>query len=382
MSKDGRELVKEAVRDAKSLKEAALSAAKNQIIESMAPNLRRLIESSINGALAGEDVDRLRRGVQDNAPGESHTGFEEGSNKGDNTMKPMDDKELDMEALASFFPQLSEMGDEEGASDGDDAGPLGGDEEGELEGESLGMGGIPTLGEGDYAEEEDNQMEAKDNEEEENMDEEIEISEAELRKVYEAALQTEAQVSKNFGEMTKSGELDEVDPAGGIADFKKGESNWAENTPPAKQDFTVKEMINRGLHENKVLREHLGKAVRMIKHLGGKLHEVNLFNSKVLHVNRILNTGGRLTKEQKKVVVESIDKARSIGEVKMVFEAIVGSFKASQNLNENRDPRKPAANAQRARTSGTPNQKVLSESVDRGNNDKYARIKQLAGLVK
>jgi hypothetical protein len=89
-----------------------------------------------------------------------------------------------------------------------------------------------------------------------------------------------------------------------------------------------------------------------------------------------------LTKEQKQDVLESIDKARTVDQVKMVYEAITNSFKASQALAEGKNPRKPAANAQRARTSGQPKQDVLSESADRATSDRFARLRTLAGLTR
>lgn len=388
MAKEGRDLVKEAVQDAKSLKEAAIEAAKNQLIEGMTPAIRSLVEKSLKGALGSknEDTDRIRRGVQDKWPGESHTGFEEAKERGETKMDvadkkapavPGEEQELDLESLIGFFPQLAEMPDENA---------------------------IPTLGEMDLdpaadplkkdepvaeAAEEDDAMKAeakkKDDKEKDKMDEEIEISESELKKVYESALQVEVQVKKGFSDMTPSGELEDVvkDADKGLADVKKGEHTWEKETPPAKQDFTVKEMIQRGLAENKALRAENAKLTKMVEALGSKLHEVNLFNAKVLHVNRIFNSNGRLTKEQKTVVLESLDKAKSIDEVKMVYETICSSFKASQALSEGKNPRKPTANAQRARTSGAPDQKVLSESVDRANGTStFERFKVLAGLVK
>jgi len=378
--KEGRDLVSEAVNDAKALKEAALTAAKNELVESMTPGLKALLEKSIKGVLSkNEDSDRIRRGIQDNWPGESHTGFEEAKDKGDTQMDkeaPSDDKELDLESLASFFPAMSEMPEEMPAQEpaADEA--------------SIPMLGMPGMSENADEDADDVKQEGKkkDDEEKEEMDEEIEISEAELKKVYEAALQTEAQVTKGFGDMTKMGEIDDVikDVDKGLADVKKGEHVWEKEEPPAKQDFTVKEMknlIGRGLSENKSLRENLKKAVGLIRHLGARLHEVNLFNAKVLHVNRLLNTNARLTKEQKKIVLESIDRAKSIDEVKTIFEVVSNSFAVATQLTEDKS-RKPAANAQRARTSGTANPQVLRESVDRQNNDGFGRLQQLAGLIK
>ena len=47
--KEGRDLVKEALADAKSLKEAAVESAKKELVESMAPAVRKLLDESIRG---------------------------------------------------------------------------------------------------------------------------------------------------------------------------------------------------------------------------------------------------------------------------------------------------------------------------------------------
>lgn len=382
--KEGRDLVNEAVSDAKALKEAALQAAKTELLENMAPAIKQLVEKNIKGVLSqNEDTDRIRRGVQDNWPGESHSGFEEAKERGEPKMDMApdkhDEKELDLESLASFFPNVMEMPEEDPLAPKVDEDP------------AAAMPAIPTLGEAEACEDEEEgeeegelevKKEAKKAKEDDKMDEEIEISESELKKVYEAALQTEVQVKKGFSEMTPNGEIEDVvkDVDKGLADVKKGEHAWEKEAPPAKQDFMVKEAIAKGMAENKALRENLRKAVGMIKTLGEKLHEVNLFNAKVVHVNRLLTKNGKLTAEQKKVVLESIDKATTIAEVKTVYEVINNSFAAASQLSESK-ARKPVANAQRPRTTGTPDQKVLSESVDR-NNDTFSRLAQLAGLVK
>lgn len=360
--KNGRDLVSEAVTDAKALKEAALKAAKNELLESMAPALKTLLEGAVKEALSqNEDSDRMRRGVQDNWPGESHTGFEEAKEKGE----PQMDKDMELESLANFFPSVSEKSEEE-------------------EGEKVEESDIPTLGEGEECGDDEEVKEAK---EKEDVDEEIEISEAELRKVFEAALQTEVQVKKGFSDMTKAGELDAVvkDAGKGLNPEKKGEHMWDDEEPAHKQDFTVKEMIQKGLAENKALRaqvrslsEDKAKLVNMARALAKQLAETNLFNAKVLHVNKVL-TGSKLTNEQKRVVIESFDKAKTVSEVKTVYDVIKTSFAANGTLAESR---KPKANAQRARTSGGANQKVLRESVDREAGGMSERLKRLAGITK
>lgn len=382
--KEGRALVKEAVEDAKSLRDAAVEAAKKEVVESLAPSIKALLESKINGVLGrtNEGQNRMRR-ANDGYPGESKTGFEEAKDPAEKGEKMPDDMnapapkkvpdELDLEALAAFFPNMSED-------------------------PAMGMGdGVPTLGEepglelpGDEempVKKEGKKACAEDDKEKESMEEEIEISESELRKVYEAALQTEVEVKKGFSDMTPMGELDDVskDVDKGLADVKtKSATPWNEGEPPAKQDFTVKEMIQRGLAENKSLKAKNAKLSEMVKTLLGKLQETNLFNSKVVHVNKILNKHGRLTTEQKTVVLESIDKAKTIAQVEMVAETILNSFASVGQLSESKS-RKPVVNAQRARSSGSPDEKVLRESVDRSDsttNESFLRMQKLAGLVK
>lgn len=424
---DGRELIKEAVKDAQSLKDAAIEAAKHELVESLTPSIRAFVEKTL--AEKRGVTGRVGQSQRADYLSPKTAKWEESAEKGAEKMADKEkkhDKELDLESLTGFFgPAITEEPDPDADPDADPMaaghGAMGGGiptlgeepdahvdvnvdpdaaekHEGEPEDESLAAthhhgeddaGDFKHKVEGVYEDADpdadpDMKKEAKKAEKEkEKMDEEIEISEAELHKVYEAALQTEVQVKKGFSDMTKAGELEELDPAAGLLDVKKGDKAWNEEEPPHKQDFTVKEMIARGLAENKSLKTKNAKLAEMVQTLAAKLHEVNLFNAKVLHVNRFLNSPVRLTAEQKKVCIESLDKARSIQEVKSIYEALAGSFKASQALQESKNPRKPAGNVQRVAKSGSPDPKVLSESVDKNQTtSQYNRLRQLAGLLK
>lgn len=401
MAKDGKNIVSEAVTDAKALKEAAMSAAKQQLVESLSPAIRELLEKEIKGVLDEKRGLTGRIGMSQRGDyfSPKDQKYEEAAEKGEPEMdmdkKDDGKKELDLESLAGFFPQMSEEPDADPMEN-----MMGGAGMGEA---PLGMG-MPTLGEGgaeddemDVGGEDDLKLkhpgsqekgskhEGKDKEDDA-MDETVEISEAELRKVYDAAMVAEVQVKKGFSDMTPMGELEDVvkDTGKGLNPEKKGDMPWEKGEAEDKKDWMVKEdvqsLIAQGLAENKALRAANTKLVEMVKGLGQKLHEVNLFNSKVLHVNRLLNKS-KLTSEQRKVVLEKIDKAGTIAEVKMVYETIVDTFAAATQLSEGKS-RKPVANAQRARTSGGADQKVLRESADRESNQGFTRLQQLAGLVK
>ena len=297
-SKEGRDLVKEALQDAKSLKEAAVERAKNELVESLAPAVRKLLENNLKEAergvvqMHGKNAGK-RRGQEKDDP----TGVSE-------------EKDLTLEdTLQELFP---EKGIEEKRKMAKSSG-----------GKEM-KSSVNESGLGDELEE------AAGSSSKSSVSEEIEISESELRKVYEAALQTEVNVKKGFSDVTGFVELggktagNEHSAAGvPFGDEKGGEHEFDKVEPPHKKDWIpeskqLQAMIQKGLAENKALRVNLRKAVAMVETLGKKLHEVNLFNAKVLHVNKILNSGARLTTEQKTFVMESIDKARTISEVKMV----------------------------------------------------------------
>ncbi|MHB8407949.1 MAG: hypothetical protein ACYDHY_07685 [Acidiferrobacterales bacterium] len=416
MAKEGRELVKEAVADAQSLKEAALSAAKAQLVEGMAPAIKLLLEKEIKSALNEKRglTGKIDSSQRADYMSDKLAKWEEGKeHKGDTSMAEKATKELDMEALNNFFPQMSE--EPEHAAEGEkdphsvagnrEVPDLGGDDhqnppaEGEF-GEGAEMAhsdGVPCegvackhadhhaeAGEGAVGGEGEKEMpEAKDVKKNKEDDEEVEISEAELKKVYEAALQTEVTVKKGFSDMTRTVDFVDQKPDGsGILPVVKGDKHWNEEEPPhvtKNVPEAVQRAIAAGLAENKQLRAKLTEMAKLCQRLGTQLHEVNLFNSKVLHVNKILNSGLRLTAEQKKVVLESMDKASNTGEVVHIYETIVKSFKSSK-LAEGRVAT-PKANASGVRTTGTPKNEVLRESVDRAAGEgKYSRLLELSGL--
>jgi hypothetical protein len=359
MKKEGRELVKEALQDVQSLKEAAVESAKKQLVEELTPSIRKFLDEKIGG---------LRTLNGKVATGEERA---QSRNPADPDGEARAEESVDLtleDALQEFTDQEShKMKSSKKSSKKEGL---------ELEAKSS------------------KKSSAKSSKKSSFKNEEIELSEAELARVYDAALKTEVNVKKGFNDVSnfvelngKSPDVDKAAPEPPTGK-KAGEHHFEEEVPPHKQSWIpenkdLKAMIQRGLEENKQLRENLRKAVALCETLGKQLHQVNLFNSKVLHVNKVLNSGMRLTKEQRNFVLESIDKARSTSEVKIVFEALIGTLKTAAQLSESRNPRPPKANAQGARTSGTPKQEVLSESVDKAQNtDLFARQRELAGIVK
>jgi len=107
-----------------------------------------------------------------------------------------------------------------------------------------------------------------------------------------------------------------------------------------------------------------------------ELNEVNLLNSKLLYVNRIFKAN-TLDESQKLRVVETLDKAGSVKEAKLIYETIKDTFNVAKSTKTNskkRSIREGLGMASKAAgTSTAPKREVISESTDM-----VARFKKLA----
>lgn len=351
-------IVKKAVSDSKDVARLAVDAAKSELIEQLNPAIQAIIEAQLRKGTLGEDVASLKAdGVNRMRQAADYDGisdFEEGKD-----MKKKSDKDK-MESVAALFPGVNEVADESDVAEGEE------------------LPEAEDVAEGDEVAEAD----------EPDMDESIEISEAELAEMYAEALQLEVDVSKGFKDMAKPHELGAGAKAqyqsdgANLADYKNGEHQWDDEEPPAKKDWTVKEirkLVRQGMAENAALAAQNAKLTEACKAMYSKLQEMNLLNSKILHVNKFMSAH-RLTAEQKRTVIESIDKGTSVKEVKSIYGILESSFKVSGAVSESA-VRRPRADSQKRRTSGAPDTRVLRESADKAEGGGFGRWQQLAGIV-
>lgn len=109
-----------------------------------------------------------------------------------------------------------------------------------------------------------------------------------------------------------------------------------------------------------------------INELKNELNEVNLLNAKLLYTNKIFKAKN-LTESEKIKVLNTFDKAETVKEVKLVFETLTESFKVTT--------KKPAikeslGSASRSIASTQTKQPIIEV------NDAFARMQKLAGLRK
>ena len=115
--------------------------------------------------------------------------------------------------------------------------------------------------------------------------------------------------------------------------------------------------------------DELKEAYSTIKTLKSELNEINLLNAKLLYTNKIFKSK-TLNENQKVKVLSSFDKAKNVGEVKMVFETLNEGIKVSKNtINENL--------GRASKGTMAPNvKKPIVES-----NEAFLRMQKLAGII-
>jgi hypothetical protein len=119
--------------------------------------------------------------------------------------------------------------------------------------------------------------------------------------------------------------------------------------------------------------KELKEAYNAIAELKAELNEVNLLNAKLLYTNKIFKSKN-LTESEKVKVLNTFDKAETVKEVKLVFETLTESLKATASKVS---PIRESLGSASRTVTATPKQEQIIEV-----NDAFARMQRLAGLRK
>jgi hypothetical protein len=176
-----------------------------------------------------------------------------------------------------------------------------------------------------------------------------------------------------------------VAAAGGVAKLKMAAEDPAFKEKYPKIASMLDKLQDMGAaagsamrRENEEMAEELEETKKALETVSKELNEVNLLNSKLLYVNRIFKAN-TLDESQKLRVVESLDKASSTKEAKLIYETIKDTFNISKNTKSSSKRKSIKENLGMASkatgTSTAPKKEVISES-----NDMVARFKKLANI--
>lgn len=127
------------------------------------------------------------------------------------------------------------------------------------------------------------------------------------------------------------------------------------------------------------LHGQVAEYAKVIESLREQLTEMNLFNAKLLYVNKLVQDKN-VTSEQRRGIVESLDGAKTLREVKLLYKGLTKSLKTTNTsakksqISESAARRSIGSSSRPAGTQST--QKSLNENADTTSN----RWATLAGL--
>jgi hypothetical protein len=390
-----RDLLKEAIADAKAVKETAIANAKAALEEAFDSRMKDLLSRRISEMDKEEDLEEAEEKMEEGLE-EMYDTTEEAMDM-DNMEEAEKSDEVDLEEL---LRELDELEMEESITE-ETSEPHGNIGAQTPEGEPLG-----------FLEEEEEE------EEEEEIDLEN-MSEDDLKKFIEsviadmvAAGELEGEIEGEEGEeegeeeegeeeekveMKEAKEMEKVDElVGSGTDFLELSKALNVDLDTAKYlvvagglavpailaaikvggdkaiQFFKKIAMKKSMEEANEMEEmksELEEAYSTIKTIKTELQEVNLFNAKLLYTNKIFKAKN-LTESQKVKVLAAFDKAASVNEAKLVFETLSEGFKEKKSsVNES------MLRGSASKVTGVVEKKPIMEV-----NDQFTRWQKLAGI--
>jgi hypothetical protein len=385
---NNRDLLKEAIADAKAVKETAIANAKAALEEAFTPYLKEKLAaklSEMDDMDEAEEMDEMKeKDMKENFDMDEAKEMDEANDKegyeGQMGMKKLGTKEMEEAADMDEAKEMDEMDLDELLRELDEM------EEGEkeemMEGEDL-------INDPKYPSDNNahgNVAEAEEEEIETSEEEEIDLenmSEDDLKSFIEgviadmvAAGELEGEMEGGEGEEMESEEeeisIDEL--MNGLDERKKYGGNKGD-VPAAKRgdkkDTAEEEGVEDYKKKLKEMEAKLEEAYAAIETVKTDLNEVNLLNAKLLYTNKIFRAKN-LTESQKVKVLAAFDKAATTKEAKLVFETL------SEGLNEKKSSVNESMIGGASKVAGiAPTKKPILEI-----NDQFARWQTLAGLKK
>ena len=358
------DLLKEAIADAKAVKETALANAKIALQEAFAPRLERMLSTKLTNEIEGEE---------------------------DMDMTGGDEAAEDMNAAAAA----------ETLPGGNDVGDLSIDVDGDGEFDEF---NIYSQGGGEVADTADVETPASDEEMtaeyNEGMDDDDLNIESIIREL-EGDLESDEMAMEGYDEedemeMPMEGYKKLTSSKIGkgsrkLTEEEEDEMMMSDDDMPTESIDEIIEAILREEEEDDMMmskeenpmeamemeldakEEELKEAYRTVKHLQSVINEVNLLNAKLLYTNKLFRNF-ELLEAQKMKVIENFDRAGNTREAKLVFATLAESFKRPTKkrvVKESYASRPITTTAPKAETT-----QVLSEGFELAN-----RWKKLAGLL-
>lgn len=336
------DLLKQAIAEAKAIREAAISNAKDVMEESLTPHLKDMLAAKLQ-EMEAEDMDET---VEEEVVEEE--AVEEGSYKKDEMEEGKYEDDME-EVVAEEEDEPAEDDAEESEDEAEEA------EEGEEEAEEI-----------------------------EDMDVE------DLKNLIRDIIAQEMGGGMEDG-MEDMEDITAGDEEGGVEDMVSADDEeinleelLAELEALSEEDVNEEEEVAEAKHDDEDAMEEaveeeveesteLQEALDTIETLRKELSEVNLLNSKLLYVNKIFKAHN-LSEAQKVNIITTFDKAETVKEVKLVYETVAENIAAPKS--EKSQIKEHKSFASKAAGNSTKGE-VISEV-----SEQVRRMQKLAGIIK
>jgi len=300
-----KDLFKQAIAEAKSIREAAITNAKEALEETLTPHLKDMLaaklqemeDSSVEEVVTeSEEVEEEVSEAQGNVDAHDenpHDQLEEAEVEEAMEEEPMEEAEGDDEAEAD-----AEVDSEESEDEAED--------EEEIEVKDMEVDDLKDLIRDIISQEMGGDEESLDNTD---MDAGAEMGDMEAGAEEEEI---------NLDELLAELENELAEGEHGDKEMEEAHCNTKEEGVEEEISEEVEEEVKEEVKEDV---SELNEALTTIKALQNQLQEVNLLNAKLMYVNKVFKSNN-LNESQKVNIIAAFDKAETVKEVKLVFETV------------------------------------------------------------
>jgi len=364
------ELFKQAIADAKSVRDAAVANAKAALEETFTPKIMSMLSAKLN-----EMEDDMEEGkkVEEEGKEKEEEGMETAIGYEAGKQKP----EIEEESYEEGAKSMEEMDLDEILAE------LEKEEEGKME-----EGKKKDMEEAKKTEEEGKKVEeAKKDEDKKKMEESLDEAEGDdevteltvdelkdiIRDVLKDVMGSEEEAGEEEAGEEEDGEV-EVDDEESIdldellAELEK-EEEGKEKVEEVKEKEEEGKKVEEAKKEAEKAKKELEEAIKVIKFLKKELNEVNLLNAKNTYVNKIFKAKN-LSESQKVNVLKSMDKATNVKEAKNIYETL------TETLSVKKSSIKESIGFASKAAGVAPKQPIVESDAA------IRRMQQLAGIIK
>ena len=362
------DILKEAIADAKAVRETALENAKMALEEAFTPQLKSMLSAKLKEEDLEEDEipaeEAYMEGEDDEDEAEEGRHDAEEGMHDDEAEEGMREDDEDDEAEEAMHDE--DMDDEEDA------------EEGMHEEDNLDLEAVIRELEAELSEEsvneEDDAYDEKAAPKRDGLAEEDDAYDEKASPKRDGLAEgddedeDDKEEGRGMKEEKDDDDKDEVDEQSdsskiGTGDNKLDYADSGDEEDPGKGQ----------MHEIKAELAEYKEAVVFLK---SKLHEVNILNAKLLFTNKLFKEYS-LNNNQKLKVVETFDRAQTTREIKLVYSTLAEQFGDNSTISRKKSISESASSSVGSTKPSEESKKVITEEVQVAD-----RFRKLAGLIK